>query len=197
MFQNGHGGLTYCGSFWNRTGSPFDRQDPILQPIRDAAHDKHAGSVVDHRENRRNGTSRFVVVIYRYQRAGRREIRQKEGNTIWSGFSLTLPHSDLSGKVTTCQELKAPAGIALGITRVRKPSRHYTAPSHGREAPRTGSTRTLTWIACIHLHTLHQHSYNHVLRRASSAVIFSMIVCLSVCRFVNGNVCRKSADCFV
>ena len=35
---------------------------------------------------------------------------------------------------------------------------------------------TLTWIARIHSHTLHQHSYNHVVRSASSAIIFQCML---------------------
>ena len=52
-----------------------------------------------------------------------------------------------------------------------------TSNSYGSpwlKAPRTGATRTLTRIARIHSHTLHQHSYNHLVRSASSAVLFSV-----------------------
>ena len=42
------------------------------------------------------------------------------------------------------------------------------------KVPQTGSTRTLTWIARIHSHTLDQHSYNHMVRSANSAIILLM-----------------------
>ena len=44
------------------------------------------------------------------------------------------------------------------------------------KAPRTGTTCTLTWIAHIHAHTLHQHSYNHMVQSASSAIIFQCML---------------------
>ena len=43
-------------------------------------------------------------------------------------FSQTLPHAALSGKVAPARSSKAPAGIALGVNRVRKPSRDANAP---------------------------------------------------------------------
>ena len=39
-----------------------------------------------------------------------------------------------------------------------------------QSAVKAGATRTLTWIANVHSHTLHQHSYNHLMRSASSAI---------------------------
>ena len=32
------------------------------------------------------------------------------------------------------------------------------------------------WIALIHSHTLHQHSYNHVVQSTSSAIIFQCML---------------------
>ena len=49
------------------------------------------------------------------------------------------------------------------------------------KAPQTDTTCTLSWIACIHSHTdLHQHSYSHVVRSASSAITQFGIKLMSV-----------------
>ena len=42
--------------------------------------------------------------------------------------------------------------------------------SHGHHGSSTANWRTLTWIARIHSCTLHQHSYNHLVRSAGSAI---------------------------
>ena len=50
-----------------------------------------------------------------------------------------------------------------------------------QSAANYGATRTLTWIiARIHSRTLHQHSYHHTVRSASSAITFQCMLGLFV-----------------
>ena len=44
-----------------------------------------------------------------------------------------------------------------------------TVPKHGLTMAQN-TVNWLTWIAGIHSHTLHQHSHNHVVASASSAI---------------------------
>ena len=73
------------------------------------------------------------INIYIYQWTERREIKQKKGNIFDLVLVSLTPPLRSVWQGYTCQELKAPAGIALGITRIHKPSLLYAAPSYGRE----------------------------------------------------------------